>query len=79
LIEAKLLAKREGRTLTEVICEALTEYVAARRGKRSLSFAGLGESGNPQLAQQTEEILTLDHRHFAMIRPAHREHFELLP
>jgi hypothetical protein len=60
LLEAKHLAAREGKSLTDVIREALTEYVATHRGHRRLSFIGLGESGNPQLAHQTEEILAAE-------------------
>ena len=57
LLEAKHLAGRQGKSLTDVIREALAEYVAAHRSPRHLPFVGMGASGNPDLAHQTEEIL----------------------
>ncbi len=60
LLEAKQLAARDGKSLTDVIREALTQYVAAHRTNRRLPFVGMGNSGNPNLAYQTEEILSTE-------------------
>src|SRR5258708_21919440 len=60
LLEAKYLAVREGKSLTDVIREALAEYVASHRERRQLPFVGMGDSGNPDLAHQTEEILAAE-------------------
>lgn len=60
LIEAKFLASRQGKTLTEVIQEALRDYVRAHQSPRRISFTGLGHSGQPQLWQEEESILATE-------------------
>ena len=60
LLEARQVGVREGKTLTDVIREALTNYVAAHRAGRRLSFVDMGNSGDPGLAHQTDEILSAE-------------------
>jgi hypothetical protein len=60
LFEVKQLAAREGKSLTDVVREALAEYVAAHRTRHPLPFIGMGDSGNRDLAYQTEEILAAE-------------------
>ena len=57
LTEARYLATQQGKTLTDVIQEALREYVRAHQSPRRISFTGLGHSGEPRLWQKEEEIL----------------------
>ncbi|HEY3118355.1 MAG TPA: type II toxin-antitoxin system VapB family antitoxin [Chloroflexota bacterium] len=56
LWEAKKLAEREGKTFTDVVREALAEYVAAHRRPRKLSIIGIGH-GPGNVAEHDEEIL----------------------
>lgn len=57
LLELKHRAKGEGRTVSELIRDALKSYL--RRGKRrkKLSFAGVGRSGQGNISEKSEEIL----------------------
>jgi hypothetical protein len=57
LTEARYLATQQGRTLTELIQEALREYVRGHQTPRRISFTGLGHSGQPDLWRREEEIL----------------------
>ncbi len=60
LIEAKHLADQQGQTFTALVQEALREYIQTHRPQRRLSFAGIGWSGDPDLARRDEEILAAE-------------------
>ncbi len=58
LLEAKSIARREGKTLTHIVREALAEYVANHRPKkRDLSWAGVVDSGDPTIHERKREII----------------------
>lgn len=60
LLELKHRAKREGRTVSELIREALESYSRySRRSKktRTLSFVGAGRSGRNDISEKSKEIL----------------------
>lgn len=65
LLDTKYLAKQLGKTFTDVVREALAEYVVNHRpkGGRILSIEGIGDSGGPPpgdergLAERLDEIL----------------------
>lgn len=57
LIEAKHLAAQTGKTLTEVVQQALREYIEANRPKRRISFAGRWRSEETDVSLRDEEIL----------------------
>jgi hypothetical protein len=59
-LEARLLAGQEGKSLSALAREALAAYCVMRRRPRRLSFIGMGNSGNPQLAYETEELLATE-------------------
>lgn len=56
LWEAKKVGEREGKTFTQVVREALAEYVAARRRPRNLSIIGIGH-GPGNVSEHVDEIL----------------------
>ena len=59
LLELKQLARAQSRTMTELVRDALREYIQAHRPKRRrLSFMGIGASGQTDLSERVEEILT---------------------
>ena len=49
LLELKHRAKREGRTVSEVIREALEDYLRRGEKKKTLSFVGAGRSGRKSI------------------------------
>jgi plasmid stability protein len=56
--ELQLQAAREGRSTASVVREALSAYVAQRRGPGTLpSFAGAFSSGRSDTAERHEELL----------------------
>lgn len=57
LIEAKQLAIREGKSFTDVVREALAEYITAHRRPRQLSIIGIATGGEPLSAEEIDEIL----------------------
>jgi hypothetical protein len=57
LAEARYLATQKGMTLTDLIHEALREYIRAHQSPRRISFTGLGHSGEPRLWHGEDEIL----------------------
>jgi hypothetical protein len=57
LVEVRDLAERSGTTVTAVVQDALREYLAAHRPRRSLPFVGIANSGDPTWAARDEEIL----------------------
>jgi hypothetical protein len=58
LLEARSIARREGKTLTRVVREALAEYVANHRPKkRDLSWAGVVDGGDPTIRERKREII----------------------
>ena len=56
-LELKHRAKREGRTVSEVIHEALEDYLRRGEKKKILSFVGAGRSGRSDISEKSEEIL----------------------
>ncbi len=94
LLEIKQLAEEEDHSVSDVIQEALRQYVRTkRRTKRSkISFVAAGQSGHADVSERVEEILesdaerlnirkilTLDRLHFATLRPSHCASFDILP
>ena len=64
LLDTKYLAKQLGKSFTDVVREALTEYLAAHRPQeRILSIEGIGWGGGPDhedergLAERLDDIL----------------------
>ncbi len=57
LLELKHRAKREGRTVSELIREILSDYLRRDEKKRILSFVGVGKSGRNDISEKSEEIL----------------------
>lgn len=57
LLELKHKAKREGRTVAELIREALNDYLRKGKEKRTFSFVGAGRSGRKDISEKSEEIL----------------------
>lgn len=58
LLALKQLAKAQNRSVTQLVREALWEYLKAHRAKpRRFSFIGIGSSEQTDLAEQAEEIL----------------------
>jgi hypothetical protein len=58
LLEAKLLAQRESKTLSTLVQEALREYIAGHRQRRHISFIGIGESdGSPFSVEDQDQML----------------------
>jgi metal-responsive CopG/Arc/MetJ family transcriptional regulator len=57
LLELKHRARREGRTVSELIREALEAYFRQGERKRTLSFVGTGRSGRKDISEKSEEIL----------------------
>ena len=56
LLEARALATRRGVTFTDVVREALKEYIAANNESR-LSIVGIGRSDTGDIAARAEAIL----------------------
>ena len=57
LVEAKHLARMEGRPFTALVHDALTEYIQRHRPRRKLSFVGIGRSGYADTSERHHEIL----------------------
>lgn len=59
LLEIKQLAEEQEHSVSDVIQEALREYVKSRRRARRgrISFAGAGHSGHADVSETAEEIL----------------------
>lgn len=56
--ELRDLARREGKTLSQVIREALERAVAERKGASAApSILGIGRSGRGDVAERHEELL----------------------
>ena len=55
--EIKLIAKSKGKKVSEIIREALNEYVAKHRQKRKYPFIGLGKSNRKDISENYEEEL----------------------
>jgi len=66
LLELKAIAQRQGKSTSQVIREALAEYVVSRRADRQhknplLALVGLGESnGETDVSERAEEILAAE-------------------
>ena len=57
LVEVKYVAARDGKTVTQVIHEALAEYLVAHSRPRQLSIAGIGHSEAGEVSERVDEIL----------------------
>jgi predicted transcriptional regulator len=65
LLELKAIAQRQGKSTSQVIREALAEYVVTHRSEGRhknplLALAGLGESGETDISEHDEEILAAE-------------------
>lgn len=62
LLEVKQVAYEQGRSVSDVVQEALAEYVKSRRhAKRGkISFIGAGHSGQSDISEKAEDILESD-------------------
>ena len=61
LLGLKDLAKHRGTTVSEIVRDALEQYLAQNRPWRGLpSFAGMGDSGRSDISERAEEILAED-------------------
>jgi len=66
LLELKAIAQRQSKSTSQVIREALAEYVVAHRTERHyknplLALVGLGESdGETNVSERVEEILAAE-------------------
>ena len=56
-LEAKYLAARDGKTFTDVVREALREYVTSHQEASPLSIVGIGRSGASDVSERVDEIL----------------------
>lgn len=57
LLELKHKAKSEKRSMSELIREALSEYLKEERKRQRLSFVGIGGSGRKGISESDEKIL----------------------
>ena len=55
--EIRHLARIKGRKLSNVIREALKEYVEKRKNRKGLSFVGIGRSGHRNISGTFEKRL----------------------
>ena len=64
LLEIKQIAEEENHSVSDVIQDALREYVRSKRqAKRGrISFVGTGHSGRADISEKAEEILEVDIR-----------------
>lgn len=61
LLEIKQLGDEMGKGFSEIVREALEDYVRVHRKKRKpISFIGLGRSGHSDVSSRAEEILEED-------------------
>jgi metal-responsive CopG/Arc/MetJ family transcriptional regulator len=58
LNEIKSVSAEENRSVADVVREAMEEYVKRKRKRaRKVSFAGIGNSGRRDVAQEHERLL----------------------
>lgn len=64
LMEIKQVARAEGRSASELIREALEQYIRTKRAKdgRVPSFVGLGKSGRSDISERIDELLWEERR-----------------
>jgi metal-responsive CopG/Arc/MetJ family transcriptional regulator len=55
--DIKHVAKIKGKKVSQVIREALKEYIEKNRRKKKLSFIGIGKSGRKDVSETYEERL----------------------
>ncbi|MCL5962312.1 MAG: ribbon-helix-helix protein, CopG family [Chloroflexi bacterium] len=61
LLEIRQLAEDQNHSVSDVIQEALREYLKNRRAKRGkISFIAVGNSGRSDVSERAEEILQAD-------------------
>lgn len=58
LLELKELSREEGRSVAELVREAIEEFLESKKPKkRKISFMGIGRSGKKNIATRHEELL----------------------
>lgn len=58
LLELKLLARQEGKSVSDLVRNALQEYLRTHRtSAKRLSFYSMGASGETDVAERAEQIL----------------------
>ena len=57
LSELKALSRDENRNVSELIRDALKDYLRRRRSKKAISFVGVGASGKRSVAERHEDLL----------------------
>lgn len=57
LLELKYRAKREGKTVSELIRKVLDDYLRRSERRKTLSFVAAGRSGRNDISEKSEEIL----------------------
>ena len=57
LLRLKTIAKRNNKSISFLIQEAVTEYVSKTLPKRKIDIIGMVDSGDPHFAEKDEEIL----------------------
>ncbi|MDO8670354.1 MAG: type II toxin-antitoxin system VapB family antitoxin [Dehalococcoidia bacterium] len=64
LLEVKQIASEENHSVSDVIQEALREYVKSKRQSKCgrISFVGAGRSNRADISEKAEEILEEDIR-----------------
>jgi len=61
LLGLRGVAQRRGIAVSQVMREALEEYLARHRPRRRLpSFVGIGDSGRSDISERIEDILTAE-------------------
>ncbi|MGH7901556.1 MAG: CopG family transcriptional regulator [Thermodesulfobacteriota bacterium] len=55
--DIKHVAKIKGKKVSNIIREALKEYLDKRKSKRNLSFVGIGKSGHKNISDTFEKKL----------------------
>lgn len=58
LVELKMLSREEGRSVAQLVREALREFLLRKKpAVRKISFMGIGKSGKKDIAAKHEELL----------------------
>lgn len=58
LTELKELSREEGRSVAELVREALEGFLKGKKpSKRKISFVGIGKSGKKNISENHEELL----------------------
>lgn len=57
LFQLRKLAETKGESVAHMVREALRQYVVHERGKKTLSFLGIGKSGRSDVSENAEKLL----------------------